>query len=378
MPAVARWTLLDALRGVAALIVVFWHWPHFWSGELVPGLSRGALPLYPVFAPLYDYGWIAVDMFFVLSGFVFFWKYQAAIAGRRIGPGQFALLRFARLYPLHLLTLALVATLQAAYSARFGYALVFANNDVYHFLLNLFMAEAWGLERGFSFDGPAWSVSIEVLLYAVFFLAASARLTGMWQIAIICVAAAIAYPAQEAILVRGIMDFFAGGLAFRIVDASASVRPAARYVGGLGVLLAGLCVMVVRRADEPDFIRATALLAFPALVYLLAVSEARVSAGRLQWLGDLSYASYLLHFPLQLLASYAVLTVAGPDGVAIFASAWTMLAFFAILVAVSLASNRWFERPAQRFILRLRRPAGANPDEDPGEVKFTPPAPASP
>ena len=357
MRAVARWTLLDALRGLAALTVVFWHWPHFWSGDqLASRLSPDALPLYPILAPLYAYGWIAVDMFFVLSGFVFFWKYAAAIGERRIGVGQFALLRFARLYPLHLLALVLVAILQAAYSARFGSAFVFANNDAYHLLLNLVMAEAWGLEQGFSFDGPAWSVSIEILLYAIFFLAASARLAGTWQIAVICIAATLAYPAQEAILVRGIMDFFAGGLAFRLVDATASVRPAARYAGGVGVLLTGAFLMIARVAYEPDFIRAATLLTFPSLVYLLAISETRISSGRLQWLGDLSYSSYLLHFPLQLLASYAVLAIAGPDGVTLFSRAWTLLAFFAVLVAVSLASNRLIERPAQKFILKLRRP----------------------
>jgi len=131
-PGAERWSLLDALRGLAALTVVFWHWGHFWfEGAPVDGFSRTMFPLYALLAPLYDYGWIAVDMFFVLSGFIFFWKYEAAIGRRSIGPWRFALLRIARLYPLQLLTLILVAGLQAVYRAQFGHAFVYANNDGY-------------------------------------------------------------------------------------------------------------------------------------------------------------------------------------------------------------------------------------------------------
>src|SRR5262249_13613907 len=129
-----RWSLLDALRGLAALTVVFWHWGHFWfRGDPVDGFSRTMLPFYGLFAPLYDHGWIAVDMFFVLSGFIFFWKYEAAIERRTIGSWRFALLRIARLYPLHILTLISMAALQAVYSRQFGYTFVYDNNDGYHF-----------------------------------------------------------------------------------------------------------------------------------------------------------------------------------------------------------------------------------------------------
>src|SRR5437867_12012474 len=87
----SRLAALDALRGVAALAVVFWHWQHFFYH----GTRRGALeisrqPFYDVFYLFYQKGWMAVDLFFVLSGFIFFWLYSSQIADRRIGAYDFA------------------------------------------------------------------------------------------------------------------------------------------------------------------------------------------------------------------------------------------------------------------------------------------------
>src|SRR6185436_12525906 len=102
---------LDALRGIAALAVVFWHWPHFfYSGTtLAAGFDREAQPFYEVFKIFYRHGILAVDLFFLLSGFIFFWLYAKTISARRLTPREFFVLRVSRLYPLHLVTLLLVA-----------------------------------------------------------------------------------------------------------------------------------------------------------------------------------------------------------------------------------------------------------------------------
>src|ERR1700743_3406757 len=98
---------LDALRGLAALSVVVWHWQHFYalSGTWQTGWQRASQPFFWALQPLYDAGWAAVDLFFALSGFVFFWLYGAAIASRSIGGPRFSLLRFSPLYPLRFSTL---------------------------------------------------------------------------------------------------------------------------------------------------------------------------------------------------------------------------------------------------------------------------------
>jgi peptidoglycan/LPS O-acetylase OafA/YrhL len=93
---------LDALRGVGALAIVVWHWQHFYAigGTWAAGWSRAAEPLYPFLKPFYEEGWVAVDLFFAVSGFVFFWLYLEPVARREIGAGTFARQRFSRLYPL--------------------------------------------------------------------------------------------------------------------------------------------------------------------------------------------------------------------------------------------------------------------------------------
>lgn len=71
---------------------------------------------------------------------------------------------------MHFLTLVIVAVLQAVSVARFGASQIYDNNNVYHFVLQLFFASEWGLQAGHSFNAPIWSVSVEILVYAGFWL----------------------------------------------------------------------------------------------------------------------------------------------------------------------------------------------------------------
>src|SRR3974390_435665 len=122
---------IDALRGVAALSVGGWHWQHFFavSGTWMAGWNRTSQPFYPYLKPLYDEGWAAVDLFFAVSGFVFFWLYREPVAARNIGVSQFALQRFSRLYPIYFLTLIVAAVLQLLFHRATGTWFIFDAND---------------------------------------------------------------------------------------------------------------------------------------------------------------------------------------------------------------------------------------------------------
>src|SRR5258707_12373773 len=162
-----RLTSLAALRGIAALAIVFWHWQHFFaiSGDYQDGWSRAQQPLFCLFKPLYLQGWAAVDLFFVLSGFVFFWLYGEQIRDRALGAGRFAWLRFSRLYPLQFVLLLAVAAMQVAFFRQNDGFFIYDANDVPHFLAQLFLVQNWYPGAPQSFDGPAWSVWLGCLLY---------------------------------------------------------------------------------------------------------------------------------------------------------------------------------------------------------------------
>ena len=93
---------LDISRGLAALAVVLWHWQHFGFKGYIPGpgFVREDQPLYSVLKLFYKYGSMGVPYFFMLSGFIFFWLYSAAIQSRTIGLYQFSVQRFSRTLPL--------------------------------------------------------------------------------------------------------------------------------------------------------------------------------------------------------------------------------------------------------------------------------------
>jgi peptidoglycan/LPS O-acetylase OafA/YrhL len=156
---------LDVLRGVAALGVVVYHWPHFFFVGTKDGhVDINLLPLSFILKPLYLEGWRAVDLFFCLSGFIFYWLYSKKIVSGATSLKEFFVLRFSRLYPLHFVTLLVAAAGQFLMLRYFGSFFVYPNNDLYHFLLQLVFASNWGFERGNSFNGPVWSVSVEVFL----------------------------------------------------------------------------------------------------------------------------------------------------------------------------------------------------------------------
>lgn len=110
---VERFYSLDVLRGLAALSVVFWHWQHFFfTGTNIGTFDVARFPFYEWVSVLYTKGLLAVDLFFSLSGFIFYWLYSERVSEGQVSPGNFAFLRFSRHYPLHFATLLVVAVVQ--------------------------------------------------------------------------------------------------------------------------------------------------------------------------------------------------------------------------------------------------------------------------
>lgn len=360
---------LDIARGIAALAVVLWHWQHFFFRGPLPGsFERSDQPFYAVFSLFYEKGWMAVDFFFVLSGFIFFRLYARPIREKSIGLQEFIILRLSRLYPLHIFTLLLVGGLQYVVISLQGHSFVYPYNDIYHFLLNIFFAPAWGFQNGFSFNAPIWSVSVEILLYAIFFFFVSLLRLRFWHVLLLAALGFCLQDSQE-LIGRGFFAFYMGGAACIIFQ----ILVGRRLAGSWSLSLLGVCIgaWLITVSDfhwEPP---ADALdshfgflpelgekwvalwvvgFLFPLSILCLALLESGGKGNPLpgRWLGEISYSSYLLHFPLQLI--FLVFAHVFGLGVHVFYSPIVWLFYFLLLVIASVVIHRFFERPIQRTI----------------------------
>ncbi len=366
-----RFYALDAFRGVAALSIVFWHWQHFFFRGAVPG--PGARPWHGFFLLFYGYGQLAVELFFTLSGFIFFWLYAQPIAARTVGPRDFFLRRFSRLVPLHLVTLALVILGQLAYRHRFGSDFVYPHNDLQHFVPNLLLVSAWGTGYFHSFNGPIWSVSVEIALYLLFFVLCRTVPIRTAVLAAVSIAGLFLLAQWDMPIGRGMIAFFLGGCVYRAYAWSLQSGAAAKLATGLSWLTAALWAGTILAVYTPSFhlnnwpwakshplvatIGPTVLL-FPITILTLALAETRFGAfgRRTAYLGDLSYSLYLLHFPLQL-AFALVVGWLGLDR-KFFSSPVALVLFFVILLPLSWVSYRFLEVPAQRWLRGRLLPEG--------------------
>jgi peptidoglycan/LPS O-acetylase OafA/YrhL len=357
---------LDVSRGLAALSVVLWHWQHFQYTRNTLSLEfiKENQPLHEILRLFYQAGAMGVQYFFLLSGFVFFWLYGATINNNKISAWKFGVQRFSRLYPLHFLTLLVVALLQAIYFSRENVSFIYPFNDMYHFTLNLFYASRWGFESGPSFNASIWSVSVEVLLYLIFFISITLRQGGWLYCLSISFVSLILSRLTDNVVLGGLSLFFLGGTVFYLTQIISfkyeklkspiyvltilfwcgvivdiyiyNISSSIMDLGVLGkVILRGftfyilfpftICTLVLIEIDKGDFLKP------------------------ISWIGDISYSSYLLHFPLQLLFGLAVSY--GVLNHNFYLSPIYLVLYFLILIPISYVTFHAFERPVQ-IILR--------------------------
>lgn len=337
---------LTGIRGVAAWAVVLYH-VRLSLTDLLPAWMIRAL----------GEGYLAVDLFFALSGFVIWLNYAEAVAGGRPrAAGRFLWRRVARVWPLHL-------AIMAAFVA-FALILLVTGRDAsaYPFAelpLHLLLIQNWGFTDALTWNDPAWSISTEFAAYLAFpFLAAAAarmpRLADVWLLAmaaILCVALWLFFAWHDEgslgadIAHLGLWRCLAGFTLGCI--ACALWRRGAGTAGGW----AGCAVGWTLGALALGW-RETAIVPFATFAMLLALAFDRGPVTRwlasrpVLWLGRISYSTYLAHVLLFTLFKIAFV---GDD----LQIGWLGLGgYLALVLAASAALHAWVERPAQAALNR--------------------------
>jgi peptidoglycan/LPS O-acetylase OafA/YrhL len=310
-------------------------------------------------------GFIGVSFFFVLSGFVLAYNYEGVRATGDPWVRRFAVARVARIYPIYLLTLAIMVPLdfRSSWAAtNFGHAVL---HEGLALGLTLPMVQSWIPGHHAAINAPAWSLSDEAFFYLMFPMVLS-LLARVQTLRTVCVLAVLAFIIQVGV-VPMLWPLFPGNVAafppVRLAEFVAGVAGGLIFLrlrwqisGTWSVLLfgasvGGIVLAMSLRDRLPGPLVYSGLLTplFAATIFMLAVVSSRMPtfwAGR-GWvfLGEMSYSMYLLHVPVFDWLPHLLRT----PWAAIQFNVGGLMIYLTLLIVLSAAVYQWFERP-----LRLR------------------------
>ena len=365
-PAAPRDTLpkleaLTALRFFAAFHVVVFH-------MRIEGLLPPGPWWYENFAAV---GYIGVNLFFVLSGFILVYTY----AGTGVSPRRFWQARFARIYPAYSLSLLLSAPFFffAVRHLEIPFLAWSKQHLVTACVLTLGLLQSWFPQAALTWNAVCWSLSVEAFFYLVFpiLLLWNREFTSrklFWVVvlwSVVSLATAVLYivvhpdgidkinSGETTLLWKNVLsfnplvrlpEFLVGVFAGRLF-LSAKTRPALAaplVLFGIAVVLA--LVLLADRIPRPLISAGFLSPSFAAIIYGLALRPGWakfLNARALILLGDASYSLYLLHpTVISLVADH------------LSSLHWALRATLAFLAAVaaSFASYYFVEEPFRKLL----------------------------
>ncbi len=292
-----RIVVLDSLRGLFALSIVFLH---------------GAFQSDFFYSPLVRNSGVFVDFFFVLSGFVITLAYQKRVCDGRSFSG-FMIRRVGRLWPLHMFVLAMFLLL-ALIKYLADLAGLFSANAPYTFpelagylVENVFFLHALRNEDVYWLNFPSWSISAEFWAYLTFACVCVLPISRFrWIVPAALLGGAAAVIAQRIDpgfghffgdgLYRGIGYFFLGSLTFQAWGKLKAMTLPCPTLWELGLTL----LLIWQLYGGSDSVRLLLLpLTFTAMILVFAYEDGRLSdllkAAPFQALGRWSFSIYLIH-----------------------------------------------------------------------------------
>ncbi|RVU83804.1 acyltransferase [Leucothrix sargassi] len=341
-------------RFIAALTVVFFHYGPTAFPASLSWIHESVTA-----------GPVAVNYFYVLSGFIMAIAYYQLQPTKVLSKKRYWLARFARIYPVYLVALLLMAVAGAKELIENPLA----------FPLHLTMLQAWIPGYPMTLNNPGWSLSVEAFFYLSFpFLLALIYKTGLKYLSVLCV---ILWVATQYILIAGInsdsyvpagllhdfvyyhplmhINAFIAGLVCGVLFKrnAEKLKPTNTYL-----LIASVLLIIVLLETRPlleaslgiklAYTNGLIAPAFLLFIWLLASAQgcvARVlSHPVLILLGEASFSLYILQKPVFGLYNKLIEPRLGLSAIADFYS--TLI----ILIVVSILSYKLFETPLRTYI----------------------------
>lgn len=363
-----RYELLDGLRGVAAFAVI---WYHFFEAFATTPVDQRM-----------NHGYLAVDFFFVLSGFVIGYAYDGRWRNNGMNAGQFMLRRVIRLHPLVIFSLVLGAIAYMIQgSVRWDGTPMPISMLLLAMLLGLFLipvpagtnADVRGNGEMFPLNGPSWSLFFEYIgsiLYAVWLhklsrkaLTAVTVLSGIGlTMILLCNSSGfyhlgVGWSMAEWGFLGGFLRLsfsFSIGLLMSRNFKKFRIRGAFWICSAL--ILAILSCPYISTNDNPSILNAVydcicTLIAFPAIVYIGACGTTtdKISTKLCDFSGKLSYPIYIIHYPVMYLF-YAWIWNNGLN----FDSVWPVCTgIFLGLILFAWSVMKWYDEPVRNWLTHL-------------------------
>lgn len=377
----ARLGVLDGLRGIAVLLVL---WYHVWEISWLPA-PLASLQFIP------ETGFVGVDLFFYISGFVIVYPFVKALACGDASPawGHFAYRRSMKIAPSYVLSIVALIAIGYAHFSSAGEAA----RDI---LTHLLFIHTWSQDTYGSINGVLWTLAVEVEFYAVFPLVWFFFRRRPWATAGAMIFAALAFRsyAQACCLhtsaqllinnLPGYLDTFAFGMisahlyvTWRDRFARPAVATAAAIAGFVFLTLLLQNLWSVRMADEwstvwqihnRTLIGAAFLTIALGSLFALPFWQRLLANPVLLFFAAISYNLYLYHQAIaRELLAWHIPPYSGtdPHGDAHWEITYTVVAF-AVTIAQAAIVTYGFERPllrvpadAWRRLVSRKREAGA-------------------
>ncbi|MES1199792.1 MAG: acyltransferase [Pseudomonadota bacterium] len=352
---------LTSLRFIAAIWVLLYHF----KDHLDLGLGQIGL--------VAD-GYLGVDLFFTLSGFILAHVYLSEFEDGRFHYGQFLKNRLARIYPLHLVGL---AAMLALYFGAMAMGVSVGQPDAFKLKdlpAHLALLHAWGATMSVGWNFPSWSISAEWAAYLQFpviaYLVLKTPKPGLLLAAALamCLASFAALDQLHLVVFRAGREFSqmtAQVGALRIIPSffmgvtlyAFSRRTAAPAWAGWPIVLGSLFwIIAVATLGWWD---ALEWFGLAGLIYGLAeVSrhgvDKPVAGPRFVFLGAASYALYMLHLPVDIVWFHGLEKLGVTESAPVWLRAAALIGVFIACIGVSAIAYLGFEEPARKWIRAWR------------------------